>query len=180
MATGVNVSRNTFYTIDTCILNANIDTCTFPDTVINKTISSSMTNEWKRWSGGLDIVLGNITVGGYVLSTKSVEASTAGSASPNVITAAKSNTAYTNEGSTALNYHTLPAAAANLTYTFYVDDADGIRVVAGAGDIIQINGVVSSVAGYCESTTIGSTVTLLAINATDWVAISSLGTWTLA
>lgn len=120
-----------------------------------------------------------LDVRGSILCQKLVEANTAGSGSPNIITSTESGTVFTNEGTTAQNYHTLPTATAGLTYTFYVDDADGIRVTANAGDIIQINGVASTTAGYCESLTIGSSITLLAINATDWVATSSVGTWNL-
>ena len=109
-----------------------------------------------------------------------VEANTDGSGSPNILTADETGKVLTNEGTTVQNYHTLPTAVAGLTYTFYVDDADGIRITANTGDIIQINGVASSSAGYCESLTIGSSVTLVAINATDWVATSSVGTWNLA
>jgi len=108
-----------------------------------------------------------------------VEANTAGVGSPNIITDTESSTVFTNEWATAKNYHTLPTAVAWLTYTFYVDDADGMRIVANTGDIIQINGVVSWTAGYCDSTTIGSSVTLTAINATDRVATSVVWTWTV-
>lgn len=54
-----------------------------------------------------------------------------------------------------------------------------MRITANTGDIIQINGVASNTEGYCDSTSIGSSVTLTAINATDWVATSSVGTWDL-
>lgn len=121
-----------------------------------------------------------LDVSGAILGQRLVEANTAGSGSPNIITSGESRTLYTNEGATALNYHTLPTAAAGLTYTFYVQDADGIRVTANTGDVIKINGVASSTAGYCESTSIGSSITLTAINATDWVATSVIGVWSLA
>lgn len=124
--------------------------------------------------------LGKLEVNGSTLTQLLVEANTAGVGSPNIIIAQESNSVYTNEGATALNYHTLPTAAVGLIFTFYVDDADGIHITANTGDIIQINGVVSSAAGYAESLTIGSSVTLVAINATDWVATSSIGTWNLA
>jgi hypothetical protein len=117
---------------------------------------------------------------GATLTQLLVEANTAGVASPNIIASTESNTVFTNEGATALNYHTLPTAAAGLTFTFYVDDADGIRIVANTGDIIQINGVASTAAGYTESTTIGSSLTLTAINAVDWVCTSQVGTWSVA
>jgi len=123
--------------------------------------------------------LAKLEVNGATLSQVKVEANTAGSGSPNVITAAESRSVFTNEGATALNYHTLPTAAAGLVYTFYVQDTDGIRVVANTGDTIRINTAVSAAAGYAESTTVGSSVTLAAINATEWVATSVIGTWAL-
>lgn len=86
----------------------------------------------------------------------------------------------TNEGATAKNYYNLPSAASGLDIAFYVQDADGIRIVAAAGDTIRVAASVSSVAGYCEATTVGNYVRLVAINATEWVATSVVGTWTLA
>lgn len=110
---------------------------------------------------------------------KWVSASTAGSGAPEAADPVFGMAVYTNEGTTAQNYRTLPSAAAGYQFTFVVQDADGIRVVAAAGDTIRIAGTVSATAGYAQSTTIGSTLTLVAINATEWVAISWLGTWTI-
>lgn len=115
---------------------------------------------------------------GSVLNARLVEANTAGSGTPNALAATESNTVLTNEGSTAANYHTLPTAAAGLTFTFVVQDGDGLRCVANTGDTIRVIDKVTAAAGYIESTTIGSVVTLVAINATEWVAISIHGTWT--
>ncbi len=110
-----------------------------------------------------------------------VEENTAGSGSPNILTEGESGKTLTNEGATAQNYHTLPAARKGLgPYTFVVQDADGIRVVAGSGDTIRIAANESPAAGYVESTTIGDVVTLLAINATEWIAIAQVGTWTVS
>ena len=88
-----------------------------------------------------------------------------------------SGTVFTNEGASAKIVYNLPTAAAGLTYTFVVQDADGIQVVAASGDTIRIAASVSAAAGNIDSTTIGSTVVLVAINATEWIAITSLGTW---
>jgi len=111
-----------------------------------------------------------------------VEKSTAGSGSPNVITTGGGNSesrkVFTNEGATAANYHTLPSAAAGLFYTFVVQDSDGIRVTANTADTIRVIDSVTATAGYIESTTIGSVVTLVAINATEWIATSIHGVWT--
>ena len=116
---------------------------------------------------------------GVVLHAALVEANTAGSGAPNVLTAIESGTVLTNEGATAQNYHTLPTAVAGLVFEFAVQDADGIRVVAAAGDTIQDVGTVSATAGYIQSTTIGSVIRLAAINATQWVVMSKQGTWTV-
>ena len=109
-----------------------------------------------------------------------VEANTAGSGSPNILTELESGKVFTNEGVSAANYHTLPAARAGLTYTFVVQDTDGIRVVAGAGDTIRITASATPAAGYVEAATIGNCITLVAINATEWVSIATVGTWTVS
>lgn len=86
----------------------------------------------------------------------------------------------TNEGATAQIVVNLPAAAANLEVEGYVQDADGIKFVAAAGDTIRIEASVSPAAGYISSTTVGSAVRLVAINATEWVAVSFTGTWSVS
>ena len=101
--------------------------------------------------------------------TTSIEANTAGVASPNVLTAAESGKTLTNEGTTALNYHTLPTAAAGLIFCFRVQDGDGIRVTAASGDTIQLGNMVSVAAGYIQSTVIGAELCIEAINATEWI-----------
>lgn len=106
-----------------------------------------------------------------------IEASTAGSGAPNVLTGAEAGKLLTNEGTTAVNYHTLPTAVAGLTYTFVVQDADGLRITASTDDTIRLGSKVTATAGYIESTTIGDYVTLTAINATEWLGLA-YGTWT--
>ena len=115
----------------------------------------------------------------HVLAGVLVEANTAGSGAPNVLTSAENNTYLTNEGATAENYHTLPTAVAGARVTLICQDTDGIRATANTGDTIRLDGAVSAAAGYVSSTSIGSTVTLVAINATEWVAVSIVGTWSV-
>ena len=115
-----------------------------------------------------------------MLWTRDVEANTAGSGTPNALAATESGAVLTNEGSTAENYHTLPTAAPGLTFTFVVQDTDGLRIVAAADDTIRPGAVAASAAaGYIRSATAGATITLTAINATEWVATAMLGTWTV-
>lgn len=83
----------------------------------------------------------------------------------------------TNEGAGSKAFYTLPAAIQGLTFSFYVQDSDGLRITANSGDTIRIYNVVSATGGYADSTTVGSVVTLVAVNATEWVAQYALGTW---
>lgn len=98
-------------------------------------------------------------------------------ATPVTVAAVDSNVNYTNEGAAAKIVFNLPTAVAGYTYTFVVQDADGIDVTAAAGDTIRFAGTVTAAAGTITSTTIGSTITLVAINATEWIATSLMGTW---
>lgn len=86
---------------------------------------------------------------------------------------------FTNEGATGLVTLTLPTAVAGYEASFDVQDADGIKVLAASGDTIRMDGLVSAAAGFAQSTAIGSTLRIRAINATEWIAESSQGTWTV-
>jgi len=108
-----------------------------------------------------------------------VEESTVGVATPNVLTAAETGKVFSNEGSTETNYHTLPTAVAGLKFTFVCADAsDDIRITAGAGDTIRHVGSVTIAGGYIESTEVGCVASLIAVNATKWIAVILDGTWT--
>jgi hypothetical protein len=122
---------------------------------------------------------GTINLNSPIRGLQDITASTAGSGAPNVLTSAQSRSGWTNEGSTAENYHTLPTAAVGLTYTFCTQDVDGLRVTANTGDTIRISAGVTATAGYINSVDIGSCVVLVAINTTEWFATSSTGTWTI-
>lgn len=109
-----------------------------------------------------------------------VTASTAGSGAPAAIDPTNDgSTIMTNEGATAQNYRTLPSAAAGYFFMFACQDADGIRITAAAGDTIRDLASVSAAAGRIETTTIGSTLCLAAINATEWIVMFKTGTWTV-
>lgn len=113
--------------------------------------------------------------GGLMFAIHTVAAKTA----DYPVVAGDAQTIFTNEGTTAKRNNTLPGAAAGLTYTFIVQDTDGVTVTAAAGDTIRIASSVSAAAGNIDTTTLGSTVTLVAINATEWIATSVIGTWTV-
>lgn len=109
-----------------------------------------------------------------------VEANTAGSGAPNVLTAAESWTVLTNEGAGAENYHSLPSAVSGLVYVLVCENANGIRATAASGDKIKLGAAAASAtAGYIKSVVPGSVALLFTINATDWYAMSIAGTWTV-
>ena len=110
-----------------------------------------------------------------------LEDNTAVAASPNALQLSESGKTFTNIGATAENHHNLPSLDSvndtSTVYTFIVSDADGMQINAQGNDTISIGGSTSGAAGDISTTTTGSVVTLKAISATEWVAISSTGTW---
>ena len=113
-----------------------------------------------------------------VYAQVAVEAITATDA----LTAAESRKVVTNEGATGAASGrpvTLPPAAAGLVVTLYSQGADLIRAVAAAGDTVRVGGAATKVAGYVESTAVGDALQLVAINATEWVAVAVVGAWTV-
>lgn len=101
-------------------------------------------------------------------------------AAPNVLLVTESRKILANEGTLGeKNFHTLPLAAAGLVFTFICNDTDGIRATANTSDTIRVGSSISKAAGYIESTVVGSTVTLVAIDATEWIAVSFSGTWSV-
>ncbi len=105
---------------------------------------------------------------------------TAQASTPLTLTSSDSGKVYTNEGATAQIVFNLPTAAADLNFTFITQDADGIQVVAASGDTIRIAASATPAAGNISNTTIGNTVQLVAINATEWIATYYVGTWTVS
>lgn len=118
----------------------------------------------------------NFFQGGYRLGTNLVSPK---ASTPVTVATSDSNTVFTNENSTALVVFNLPTAAANLTYTFAVQSANGVQIVANTGDMLQFSTATSALAGNAISTALGAAVILTAINTTAWLACSIVGTWTL-
>lgn len=108
---------------------------------------------------------------GVSLAMRGVEAVT----TTKTPTSAESGELYTNEGDANGAIITLPTAVAGLTYTFYVQAAQILQIVAAAGDTIRVGTTVSAAAGNIASNTVGSAITLTAINATEWVATEAAG-----
>ena len=87
---------------------------------------------------------------------------------------------YTNEGASAQIVFNLPTAVSGLSYTFFVQDSDGLQVVAATGDTIRIAGSATPTAGNISSSNIGDSVKILAINDTEWIAVFYIGTWSVS
>lgn len=107
--------------------------------------------------------------------TLSVEAFTAN----DTLTAAESGKMCTNEGAAGAIELTLPTAAAGITYTFYVQAAQYLRINASAGDTIRNAGTESAAAGYFRANVVGNLIRITAVNATEWVTESIVGTWSV-
>lgn len=136
---------------------------------------SSGTSPIIQWQTSANGALGNISHDGVLFAPIALTVlPVTATAAP---TAAESAKVFTNEGDADGATVTLPAAAAGLTFTLYVQAAQTLTVTAGTGDTIRIAGNVTAAAGSITSSTVGSAVVLVAINATEWVATSAVGSW---
>jgi hypothetical protein len=108
------------------------------------------------------------------LTLRSVQKNVQGD-SPVTVAVDESNRVFTNEGAGAGVQFNLPAAAPGLTYTFIVQAAQTLTVDVAAGDTIRLAGSVSAASGNCASSTVGDAIILVAINTTEWVAVSVVG-----
>lgn len=90
---------------------------------------------------------------------------------------AESGTVQTNAGSGGAAAWTLPTAAAGLEYTFVVMAAQELRVTPAAGDKIVYGATVMDAAEYYYADAIGESLHIVAVDATNWIVISSTGTW---
>lgn len=111
---------------------------------------------------------------GYVQAGRNVVAKTGNY----TLLTSDQGTFFTNTGAAGEVDFTLPTAAAGLTYTFYIDTAQVLKIIAGASTTIRILGSVSSSAGNINASTVGNFVRLTAISATQWVGEGAGGTWT--
>lgn len=99
------------------------------------------------------------------------------------VTATDTLTGFDNLGSSGEVDFTLPSSAntlVGLRYTFVVGAAQILKIIANTGQTIYLGNLVTSSAGNIQSAIQGSTVELEAISTTVWVAMRSLGTWSVA
>jgi hypothetical protein len=97
---------------------------------------------------------------------------------PRTITNLESRLAFTNEGALAIVDFNLPPAVANLECgPFLVQNANGLRVNAAAGDTVSIGGSASVAGGNARCVQVGGVVLFLCINATEWDATTVQRVW---
>lgn len=128
-------------------------------------------------ASGVEIWRASVAAGAVssgLQALRPVEPNAAGSGSPNILIAAESRTLLTNEGATAEAYTTLPSCAAGLEFYFAAIDSDGQRIVAAAGDEIEVAGAVSAAAGFIRLAG-NAKIHLVGLNATRWSAQSTTG-----
>ena len=97
---------------------------------------------------------------------------------PHAIAVTESGTVLTNLGSNGADAWTLPSAAIGLNYIFVVMAAQEMQITPAGGDIINIDGTAADVAEYWTANAIGETLHLVAVDTTNWIAVSFTGTWT--
>jgi hypothetical protein len=114
------------------------------------------------------------------LGAVTVEAHTA----DDTLTAAETGSIHTNTAAAGTVILTLPPAAAGLVYHFYVDAAQVLTIDAATGDTIQVGTTAAgSSGGTLSADAVGESISLVAINATEWVTLpgtAAVGTWTAA
>lgn len=107
-----------------------------------------------------------------------VRPSTAVCASPLALTDDHVGQVLTNAGATARACFNLPAAQAGSNYSWIVVDTDGARVTAATGDTIRVGSAVSTTGGFCEASTDGDSLELIAVDGDRWYARNFIGAWT--
>lgn len=128
----------------------------------------------KIWSAGdhfaIDLTAGKID------ELESIFPNIAAKTSNYAVTAADCNggKVFTNEGAAGMIEFTLPSAVANMKVSFVVQDSDGLKIIANTGDTIRFMGAVTAAAGAIKSDDIGNTITLICINAAEWIALDGL------
>lgn len=115
-------------------------------------------------------VTGNTTLSGTLTALNPVTVSDAAIAP----TAAQSGTMWVARPLTAKRTATLPAAAAGLEYGFFVADADSLLITTASGDSL----ITSAGAAWKTTSSVAGTVWVVAMDATRWVMMFTLGTWT--
>lgn len=85
-----------------------------------------------------------------------------------------------NLGASALTEFTLPIVVAGAEFTFFNMTTYGLRVKLQSGRYLYSNTGVTTNGGSATNSTVGCVIKVKAMSTTDWIVMSSTGTWTLA
>lgn len=83
---------------------------------------------------------------------------------------------FVNTGATSQSIFELPNDS-GVAYSFIVNSASGIVVSGDASSQIQVGDVISISGGVVQSTTVGSTLSIVNVSTVKWVTTSLTGTW---
>lgn len=144
--------------------------------IVDASVHTIQTASTNRWAVDANGVLQSTSSTSTLLHRNAISAKTSGY-SPAVN---DSGSVYTNEGAGGSVTATLPATAAGLRYTFQVIAAQDHVVDAPAGTTMYAGASATTSGGTLTSNTVGSSITLIAINATTYIAESVTGTWVAA
>ncbi|MFH0809380.1 MAG: hypothetical protein V2A77_02745 [Pseudomonadota bacterium] len=120
-------------------------------------------------------VEGSAEFDGQVSIVRTITDDADGMAQGDFSSAQSVGTAITNAGAGGAMVYNLPAAVAGLQYTFVVMAAQNMDINPDAADQILV--LTNAVGDAIRSATAGNTVTLLAVDATNWVVVGEKGTW---
>ncbi len=90
-------------------------------------------------------------------------------------------TFHSNDGASGNISETLPAASTKgLNHTFYVSAAHELKILCNGSDQIRVGASISTATtGDVKSSTVGNSITIVSLKSGLWVAISTVGTWTV-
>jgi len=95
-----------------------------------------------------------------------------------LLTSAQSGGVFTNNGDTNNQIYTLPTAATGLFYTFAdVEVAAGADLYIKASAADTIAGGAAAAYYACKTDAVSQSVTIVAVNDTEWVVVAEVGTW---
>lgn len=94
-----------------------------------------------------------------------------------ILTSDDSGKLYTNAGATGPVTCTLPTSTANLTFKFIVRASQYLKIQANTEDTITYYNLTSASSGYFRNAVVGSTLTVYAIDNTNWMVDSIVGIW---
>ena len=98
-------------------------------------------------------------------------------ATTRTVNTGETGSTFSNLGATATQTYSLPDnAKKGVYYTFVVQASYAMRLEPGASNAFYFNGAKQSDDKYLELTGLGTTVTVQADSAHDWIVIAPLGT----